>query len=124
MIRQRYKIYAPIEKVWGALTSEKIIEKWGGGPVKFVNKVNGKFSFWGGDIWGKNLEITNKKKLVQEWYGGNWDKPSRVTFILKSNGDTTSVELTHEDVPENEEADFADGWRRYYMGEVKKLLET
>ena len=124
MIQQKYLIKAPVEKVWAALTDEKIINKWGGGPVKFDKKVGGKFSFWGGDIWGKNLEIEENKRLVQEWYGGDWKKPSKVTFKLMGDDDKTIVDLEHKDVPAGEEADFADGWKRYYVGEIKKLLEV
>ena len=123
MIQQKYLIKASAAKVWEALTSEKIIELWGGGPVKMTDKVGANFSFWGGDIWGKNLEVVRDKKLVQEWYGGKWSKPSIVTFSLRKKGDLTEVDLIHKDVPKNEEADFADGWKRYYIGKVKKLLE-
>ncbi len=124
MIKQRYLINAPVEDVWEALTNPAIIDKWGGGPSKFEKRVGGKFSFWGGDIWGKNIEIIDKRKLVQEWFGGDWSKPSIVTFKIRGAGGKTEVQLQHMDVPESEEFDFADGWKRYFLGEIKKLLET
>lgn len=124
MIKQKYLIKAPIEKVWEALVSEKVIDQWGGGPVKMDDKAGSKFSLWGGDVWGKNIEVIRNKKLVQDWYGGDWKKLSKVTFILKSKGGSTEVDLIHTDVPRDEESDFADGWKDYYLGEIKKLLEV
>lgn len=123
MIKQTYTINAPIEKVWEAIVSPKIIDKWGAGPAKMDDKPGSEFTLWGGDIWGKNLEVVKGEKLIQEWFGGDWDKPSKLTIVLKGNSNSTQVDLVHEGVPKDEETDFADGWKTYYFGEIKKLLE-
>ncbi len=122
-IEQRYLIKAKPEKVWDALTNPKTIEKWGGGPVKMEDIVGFEFSFWGGDIFGKNIEIVKNKKLVQEWYGGEWEIPSIATFTLNYDGKVTEVILNHKDVPKTEMKEFDEGWRDYFMGPIKKLLE-
>lgn len=124
MIKQTYLINAPIEKVWQALVKPNIIEAWSSGPVEMSDKIGAKFSLWGGDIWGRNLKVKTGKKLEQEWYGGKWGKPSIVTFTLKRHGDSTEVNLVHKDVPKGEEKNFADGWKKYYFGEIKRLLES
>lgn len=124
MIKQRYLIKAPISKVWEALVLPKVIDAWGAGPAKMDDKEGSTFSIWGGDIWGKNLEVIKGEKLVQEWYGGKWAKPSIVTFDLKSKGNMTEVNLVHKGAPVDEEADLADGWKKYYFGEIQKLLEN
>ena len=123
MIKQKYLINAPIEKVWDALTNPAIIDKWGGGPSKFEKRVGGKFSFWGGDIWGKNIKVIPKKELVQEWYGGNWDKPSIASFKLTHKDGCTTLYLTHSKVPEKEFDSIDQGWDEYYLGPIKALLE-
>lgn len=123
-IRQRYLINASLEKVWQALVDPKIIEKWGGGPAKMNDKVGTKFSLWGGDIHGENLEVLENKKLVQDWFGGKWEKPSKVTFILKEVEGRTELELQHVDVPDEEVDDIDQGWRDYYLGPLKALLES
>ncbi len=123
IINQTYTIKAPLEKVWQALTDPKIIEKWGGGPAVMDSKEGTEFSLWGGDIFGKNISIVPEKKLQQEWYGGKWDEPSIVLFTLTSNGDTTTVDLLHKNIPDSEAAEIESGWRQYYMGPLKDLLE-
>lgn len=124
IVQQSYLINAPTGKVWQALIDPKIIDKWGAGPVKMSEKEGVEFSFWGGDIHGKNIEVIPNKKLVQEWMAGEWDNFSRVTFALSKEGDKTRVDLLHEDVPDNEAKEIEDGWKRYYLGPLKELLEN
>ena len=82
-----------------------------------------KFSLWGGDIHGTNTKVTSEKKLVQDWYSGDWPEPSVVTFSLTGTGDTTEVKLTHTNIPDAEFSDIKSGWDDYYMIPLKKLAE-
>lgn len=109
VIRQTYKINAPVEKVWQALVDPKIIDDWGAGPAKMDDKVGAKFSLWGGDVFGTNTKVVRNKFLEQDWYRGNWPEPSKVTFKLSSEGSRTIVRLTHKDLPQKEIDDHKDG---------------
>lgn len=122
-IVQEYIVNSSIDKVWKALTDPKVIEEWGAGPAKMSDKVGFKFSLWGEDIWGKNIEVITNKKLVQEWYGGKWEEPSIATFNLTSDGKTTKIDFIHENVPEEAYKDIEQGWKDYYLGPLKKYLE-
>lgn len=123
-ISQIYKINAPLAKVWQALIDPKTIALWGAGPAKMSDEQGGNFSLWGGDIWGTNIKVLKQKMLVQDWYGGKWEKPSIVTFDLSEAKGVTTVVLTHNNLPADEVENFADGWRDYYMGAIKELLES
>jgi len=123
IIKQEYLIKAPIEAVWQALIDPKIISKWGGGPVKMNDKVGEKFELWGGDIYGTNTKVIKNKKLEQDWYSDNWEKPSQVVFSLTRNNKGTKLELIHKNVPEKDLSDISDGWKTYYLGPLKELLE-
>ncbi len=122
-IKQTYIIEAPVEKVWEALTDPKIIDDWGAGPAKMSPEEGVEFEIWGGDIWGKNLKVVPRKQLVQEWTSGEWDKPSKVTFTLSEEKGKTKIDLLHEGVPEMEAEELDDGWKKYYLGPLKELLE-
>jgi activator of HSP90 ATPase len=95
----------------------------GGGPAKMNAKVGMKFSLWGGDIYGTNTDVTDSKLLFQDWYGGEWDKPSKVSFTLTKINKGTRITLHHTDIPDKEFDDIADGWKRYYLGPLKQFLE-
>src|SRR5438270_675654 len=99
-IKKSYLMKAPVEEVWQALVNPEYIKGWGAGPAKMDDKVGTKFSMWGNQIHGKNLEVIPLEKLKQEWWGGRWDEPSITTFTLKKERGKTRIELLHEKVPD------------------------
>jgi activator of HSP90 ATPase len=123
-IKKVYKISSSIEKVWNALINPSVIDKWGGGPSKMDSNVGSNFELWNGDIYGKNIEVIEENKLVQEWFGGDWPKPSIVTFTLIKDGINTILELEQINVPDEEYIDIEEGWDDYYIGPMQKMLET
>lgn len=123
-ILKEYHIKSPVKDVWDALINPETIEKWGGGPVEMDEKVGTKFKLWGGDIFGTNTEVIHEKKLVQDWYGGDWPEPSKLVFELISEKDGTLLKLTQKGVPEDEEEDIDSGWDDYYLGAIKEYLES
>lgn len=123
-IVKTYVIRAPVEKVWSALVEPALIEGWGAGPGAVMDEKPGTaFRLWGGEIHGKNLEVERWKRLVQEWYGGDWDEPSIVTFALSEKNGVTSVRLTHTNVPDDEAESIGEGWDEDYMYPLKELAE-
>jgi uncharacterized protein YndB with AHSA1/START domain len=116
-----YTIHASVHDVWQALTDPKTIAKWGGGPATMSPVAGTKFSLWGGDIHGTNTKVIPEKKLVQDWYSGDWKEPSVVTFELSGN---TTVKLTHTNIPDSEFTSIKSGWNDYYMIPLKKLVEV
>lgn len=123
-IKQSYLVNASVEKVWQALVDPKMIEGWGARPAVMSEEEGKEFSLWGGDIHGKNVKVAPQKELVQEWYGGDWEKPSLATFNLRSKDGKTQIDLLHEDVPDSEADDIDNGWKRYYLGPMKEYLEN
>ena len=122
-IKQTYIINSSLEEVWKAFTDPKYIDGWGGGPAKIDDKVGTKLGFWGGDIFGKNIEVIPLRKLKQEWFAGKWNKPSIVTFTLTKEDDKVLVDLLHTDIPDNEAKDIEQGWKDYFLGPLKEYLE-
>jgi activator of HSP90 ATPase len=122
-IKQTYEINAKAEEVFDALVNPEIIQDWSGDEVKMSADVGAKFSLWGGQMFGTNLEVVKNKKLVQEWCYDQWDKPSKVTFTLKAKGKQTIVELLHEDVPEKSLKSITEGWDIYYLGAIREMFE-
>jgi len=87
-------------------------------------KTGTKFSLWGGDIHGTNTKVTPQKLLEQDWFGGDWEKPSKVVFRLMSGSSgKTKVILTQTDIPDEEFADIEEGWKVYYMGPLQVCVE-
>jgi uncharacterized protein YndB with AHSA1/START domain len=123
-IELEYKIHAPLSKVWRSLIDPKIIESWGGGPAKMSDKEGFKFSLWGGEIYGTNTKVVKETLLEQDWYSeSSWAKPSKLTFKLHEVNGLTVLALIHDDIPDNEVEDIDQGWKKFYLGPLKELLE-
>src|ERR1051326_5589293 len=113
-IKQSYEMKATPAQVFKALTDPKIIKKWSGAPAKMSARKGANFEIWGGDMFGKNLDVLKNKKLVQEWNTKTFS--SKVTFTLKAKGKSTVVDLLHEEVPTASKKNYSDGWKQYYLG--------
>jgi activator of HSP90 ATPase len=122
-IKQSYEMNASAEEVFDALVNPEVIQTWSGDEAKMVGEVGGKFTLWGGQMFGTNLEVVKNKKLVQEWCYDQWDAPSKVTFTLRPKGKVTIVDLLHEDVPEKSFQSITEGWDAYYLGAMKSMFE-
>lgn len=122
-ITKKYLINAPVEKVWESLIDPKIIEKWGAGPAEMSEEIGFNFKLWGGDVHGKNTKVVKNKVLVQDWYGGEWNEPSKAIFTLTKKGEGTLLEFVNENVPDEEAKNIDSGWDDYYLGPIRDYLE-
>ena len=122
-IKQSYEMKASPEEVFDALTNSEVIQDWSGDEAKMNDQVGGKFSLWGGQMFGINTEVVKNKRLVQDWGYDQWDTLSKVTFLIKPKGKLTVVELLHENVPEKSITSITEGWNTYYLGAMQEMFE-
>ncbi|HEY6162472.1 MAG TPA: SRPBCC domain-containing protein [Bacteroidia bacterium] len=120
-IKQSYEMKATPSQVFKALTDARIIAKWSGAPAKMSARKGAKFELWGGDMFGKNLEVVKDKKLVQEWCTHTFS--SKATFTIKAKGKNSIVDLLHENVPAQSYKNYSDGWKHYYLGPMQQMFE-
>jgi activator of HSP90 ATPase len=123
-ISKSYHISAPPLDVWRALVDPEAIDEWGGGPVVMTDEPGSRFTLWGGDIYGTVLSVDSGSRLVEEWYGGPWAHPSVVTFSVDAESGGTLLRLQQTDVPDQEADEIDAGWDEYYLGPLKRLLES
>ena len=122
-IQQTYEMNATPEEVFDALVNPEVIQDWSGDEAKMNDQVGGKFSLWGGQMFGINTEVVKNKKLVQDWGYDQWDILTKVTFTIKANGNKTTVDLLHENVPEKSLKSIIEGWNTYYLGAMQEMFE-
>ncbi|ETZ22214.1 SRPBCC domain-containing protein [Pedobacter sp. V48] len=114
---------APPEEVYWALTKAQSIQLWTGAEVEFTEEPGTEFSFWEGDITGKNVEFEYGKKVVQQWYFGEDNQPSIVTIKLHEDKKGTSLEFVQTNIPEEDYKDFTEGIEEYYLGGLVDFFE-
>lgn len=123
--KKYYTIPAPPEEVYNALTNPTAIKLWSGEDAEMSTEPDSEFSLWEGSIVGKNLEFIDGKKIVQQWYFGNElddTSASIVTILLHAKGNGTSVELKHNNIPDEDFNDIVEGWNDVYFGALHEFF--
>jgi activator of HSP90 ATPase len=124
-IRQTATFKAAPHAVYEALMDAKKHAEFTGGEAKISRKVGGKFTIYGGDIEGENLELEPDKKIVQSWRYSDWPDGvnSQATFAMEETGGKTRLSFTQTGVPDEHYEDIKQGWKDYYWGPMKQMLE-
>lgn len=124
-IRQSVTFKASPHHVYEALMDSKKHSEFTGSDAKVSRKVGGKFSIYGGDMEGTNLELVPDDKIVQSWRSSDWPEGhySKVTFSLAPAGSHTRLTLSHSGVPEEFVEGIRQGWRDFYWTPMKEMLE-
>lgn len=124
---KNYKKYillaAPPEEVYLALTKPQSIQLWTGAEVVFTEAPDTEFSYWDGDIVGKNISFEPNKKIVQQWYFGESNEPSIVTIKLHEDKKGTSLEFVQTNIPDEDFTDFTQGIEEYFLGGLDDFFE-
>lgn len=121
--KKYHYIPAPPEEVYLAMTKAQSIKLWTGAEVEFTEEPGTEFSFWDGDIVGKNLEFEYGKKIVQQWYFGEEAEPSIVTIKFHADKKGTSLEFAQTNIPDEDFEDFTTGLNEYFLGGLLDFFE-
>ncbi|MBN1949585.1 MAG: SRPBCC domain-containing protein [Bacteroidales bacterium] len=122
-IRQKHHIAAPREEVYIALTNPFTIELWTGYPATMSTEPGSEFSYFEGDIVGKNLEFKPDELIRQQWYFEGEAEESIVSLNLKDEKNNTVIELVHDHVPAAIYEEMAEGWKKMYFAPLKKFFK-
>ena len=124
-IRQTVNFIASRHEVYELLMDAKKHAELTGSDVKLSRKAGDKFSIYGGEIEGVNLELVPDAKIVQSWRYSDWPKGhySRAAFSLKDVEGGTRLTFIQEHVPDEHYEDIKQGWRDNYWNPMKKMLK-
>jgi activator of HSP90 ATPase len=120
--KKTFRINAEPSDVYSAITNPYTIELWTGYPAVMSEVPGSEFSLWDGDITGINIEFVKDNKIVQEWYFGEQSEKSIVTITIHPNKGDSAVTVEHSNIPDEDFADIADGWREYYIGAITNFF--
>ncbi len=121
--KQYISIEAEPEDVYACLTNPFTIELWSDMPAKMEAKEGTEFEIFEGEIAGKILELEPDKKVIQQWYFGEQEEPSIVTFKIHPDKGKVSLEMRHTNIPDEAYDEITEGWKKYFLGRIKEFLE-
>lgn len=121
--KKYYRLPAPPEEVYAALTNPATIQLWTGDPAEMSTEPGSEFSLWEGSISGKNLEFEKNRKIVQQWYFDGQEEMSVVTIKLHPDKSGTSIELKHTNIPDEAYEEMVEGWNEMYFGSLMEFYD-
>ncbi|MCK5847029.1 MAG: SRPBCC domain-containing protein [Bacteroidales bacterium] len=121
--KKYYKVKTTPDQLYLGLTVELTIHLWSGEQTTFIAEEGAEFSLFDGNILGKNIELIPNEKIVQQWYFGDQEQDSIVTFILHENKSNTSLELRHTNIPGEDYEDMVDGWNDVFMSRLMEFYD-
>lgn len=121
--KKYFLIPATPEEIYRALTTEVTIRLWTGDIVEIDPREGGEFSLWDGSITGRFIELSPFNKIVQEWYFGDQEEQSIVTFKLHEHKKGTSFEVNHTNIPEDDYDEIVAGWEEEYVASLIDFYE-
>ncbi|TRO46268.1 hypothetical protein E2P30_00350 [Candidatus Bathyarchaeota archaeon] len=125
-IKQKIILQALPNEVYYALLDSRKHSEFTGSKATGKAQVGAEFTAWDGYISGKNLELEDDKRIVQEWVTSEWPEgypPSRLEFTLKAFDGKTELTMIHSDIPAEQKEELKQGWIDFYWEPLKKYFE-
>jgi activator of HSP90 ATPase len=125
-ITQKVHIPATAQEVYRVLSNAPAHAAFSGAPASGEAKAGERFSFWGGQIVGKHLELQPGKRILQEWRPGNWPEgqaPTLLEFTFVEGADGTDVTMVHSRLPADQVEHFQAGWNERYWKPMKEYFQ-
>jgi uncharacterized protein YndB with AHSA1/START domain len=126
-IKQKAIIPASPKEVYDAYVDAKKHSKFTGSKATGKAVVDGKYTAWDGYIFGKNLELEDGKRVVQEWTTTDWVEgfgPSRLELTFKEVPGGTEISMVHSNVPKEQADEVAEGWVEFYWNPLKEYFSS
>ncbi|MBC7383849.1 MAG: SRPBCC domain-containing protein [Bacteroidia bacterium] len=125
-IRQIVSFKAEPKQVYELLMDSKKHSGFSESKVKMSRKANGKFETYDGYIHGRNVELVEDKKIVQDWHfaENGWpdDHFSTCIFEFENLGMGTRLTFTQTKIPEHLIENLKRGWNEFYWERMKRYL--
>jgi len=92
--------------------------------AEIANAPGGAFSFFGGYVTGRNVELAPNERIVQAWRAGSWPPGiySIARFELVEQGTDTKMVFDHTGFPKGEAEHLVEGWKTNYWAPLSKFL--
>lgn len=124
-IFQVIEINSTQEKVYEALTNEKLHAEFTGMSAHIENKVGGVFEVTDGESFGYTVNLVPNQRIVQAWSHKSFSEGffSTVHIDLEKTPEGVRLNFNHLGVPEEHSGWLTEGWKRIYWEPLKQFLE-
>ncbi|XP_041827096.1 activator of 90 kDa heat shock protein ATPase homolog 1a [Melanotaenia boesemani] len=104
--------------------NQDMVQAFTHGSATVEGERGGKFRLLEGNVFGEFTELVPDEKIVMKWRYNNWPcehyATIALTFLDRSN--ETELKVECRGVPNSEEEQTKEGWRRYYFEAIKQTF--
>ena len=126
IIKQKIVVPVAPTEVYAAFMDAKKHSAFTGSKATIDARVGGKFTAWDDYISGKNLELTDGKRIVQEWVTSDWPEnlpPSRLELTFKKVKEGTEISMVQSNIPSDQAEELKEGWDEFYWKPLKEYFK-
>jgi activator of HSP90 ATPase len=121
---KHYKFKCEPEDMYAAITNPFTLELWTGYPAQVSTEPGSEFSMWDGDICGRMVSCEENVSVVQEWYFGDQEEKSIVTYKITKDKGNTRLKITHENIPQDAFDEINEGWDDNFGEPLKQFFNA
>ena len=124
-IHQEVSFKCKPDLLFNALIAANDFSSFTGYPAEILAQEGGKFSLFGGQITGMNIEL-QQRNIVQAWRVAAWPEGiySMVRFTLQPDGDGATLVLDQAGFPTGTGEHLQTGWHSMYWEGLTKFCES
>jgi len=121
-IKLTKKIKATPEEIYRALTNPFTIQLWTDQDAVMEETEGTEFSFFNGDITGRNIEFKPNELIRQVWYFD--DKESEVVIKIFPDKNYAQVRVEQTNIPAEAYENILSGWKESLLGPLADFFEA
>uniref|UniRef100_A0A915PNT2 Activator of Hsp90 ATPase AHSA1-like N-terminal domain-containing protein n=1 Tax=Setaria digitata TaxID=48799 RepID=A0A915PNT2_9BILA len=112
------------DQLWAVLTETELVRKWSNSDAELDLRPHGAFTLFGGMVTGEFVKIEPCKDLTMKWRLKTYPVGcfANITFGLKDEGDSTTLEVNVTDVPATEFDKTENGLHRFYIQNIMRTF--
>uniref|UniRef100_A0A3Q1IYR0 Activator of 90 kDa heat shock protein ATPase homolog 1 n=1 Tax=Anabas testudineus TaxID=64144 RepID=A0A3Q1IYR0_ANATE len=111
-------------ELYRVFLNQEMVQAFTHGPATVDAERGGKFRLLEGNVFGEFTELVPDEKIVMKWRYNNWpcEHYATVTLNFLDRSSETELKVECRGVPDSQEEQTKEGWRRYYFEAIKQTF--
>ncbi|XP_022057963.1 activator of 90 kDa heat shock protein ATPase homolog 1b [Acanthochromis polyacanthus] len=111
-------------ELYRVFLNQEMVQAFTHGAATVDGERGGKFRLLEGNVFGEFTELIPDEKIVMKWRYNTWpcEHYATITLSFLDRSSETELKVECRGVPDSEEEQTREGWKRYYFGAIKQTF--